>query len=244
MMKTIIEKFEQLKMKACAQNLEQVMKLAEEKNRPSLDIIEHLLDFELEARRIRRVALRFKESRLIEKPTIDQFDFNFHVSRKNLKTRILNLMSLEFIKQKKDIILIGNPGVGKSFLAKCIAYSATQAGIKILFTTAMDMINHLISAEADHSLLKKLHFYQSPDILVCDEIGYLPLGTQGSNLLFQVISTRHERKSTIITTNLTFSEWGKIFDSTTVATAIADRLVYNSEILIMEGKSYRKRTRL
>ena len=243
MMKTIIEKFEQLKMKACAQNLEQVMKLAEEKNQPSLDIIEHLLDLELEAKRIRRVALRLKESKLIEKPTIDQFDFNFHVSRKKQKTRILNLMSLEFIKQKKDIILIGNPGVGKSFLAKCIAYSATQAGIKTLFTTATDMINHLIAAEADHSLLKKLQFYQSPDILVCDEIGYLPLGTQGSNLFFQVISTRHERKSTIITTNLTFSEWGKIFDSTTVATAIADRLVYNSEILIMEGKSYRKRIR-
>jgi len=242
-MKTIIEKFEQLKMKACAQNLEQVMKPAEEKNQPSLDIIEHLLDLELESRRIRRVALRLKESKLIEKPTIDQFDFNFHVSRKKQKTRILNLMSLEFIKQKKDIILIGNPGVGKSFLAKCIAYSATQAGIKTLFTTATDMINHLIAAEADHSLLKKLHFYQSPDILVCDEIGYLPLGTQGSNLFFQVISTRHERKSSIITTNLTFSEWGKIFDSTTVATAIADRLVYNSEILIMEGKSYRKRTR-
>ncbi|MEA3379633.1 MAG: ATP-binding protein [Pseudomonadota bacterium] len=169
-MKTIIEKFEQLKMKACAQNLEQVMKLAEEKNQPSLDVIEHLLDFELEAKRIRRVALRFKESRLIEKPTIDQFDFNFHVSRKNLKTRILNLMTLEFIKQKKDIILIGNPGVGKSFLAKCVAYGATQTGIKTLFTTATDMINHLISAEADHSLLKKLHFYQSQDILVCDEL--------------------------------------------------------------------------
>ena len=243
MMKTIIDKFEQLKMKVCAQDLEQVMKLAEEKNRPPLNIIEHLLDLELEARRIRRVALRFKESRLIEKPTIDQFDFNFHVSRKKQKTLILNLMSLEFIKQKKDIILIGNPGVGKSFLAKCIAYGATQAGIKTLFTTATDMINHLIAAEADHSLLKKLHFYQSPDILVCDEIGYLPLGTQGSNLFFQVISTRHERKSSIITTNLTFSEWGKIFDSTTVATAIADRLVYNSEILVMEGTSYRKRTK-
>ncbi len=243
MMKTIIDKFEQLKMKVCAQDLEQVMKLAEEKNRPPLNIIEHLLDLELEAKRIRRVALRFKESKLIEKPTIDQFDFNFHVSRKKQKNLILNLMSLEFIKQKKDIILIGNPGVGKSFLAKCIAYAATQTGIKTLFTTAMDMINHLISAEADHSLLKKLQFYQSPDILVCDEIGYLPLGTQGSNLFFQVISTRHERKSTIITTNLTFTEWGKIFDSTTVATAIADRLVYNSEILIMEGKSYRKRTK-
>ena len=243
MIKTVVEKFEQLKMKTCVQNLEEVMKMAEEKNWPPLNIMDHLLDLELEARRIRRIALRFKESRLIEKPTINQFDFNFHVSRKKQKALILNLMSLEFIKQKKDIILIGNPGVGKSFLAKCIAYAATQAGIKTLFTTAMDMINHLISAEADHSLLKKLQFYQSPDILVCDEIGYLPLGTQGSNLFFQVISTRHERKSTIITTNLTFTEWGKIFDSTTVATAIADRLVYNSEILIMEGKSYRKRTR-
>lgn len=242
-MKTVVDKFEQLKMRACAQNLEDVMKMAEEKNWPPLNIMEHLLDLELEARMIRRIALRFKESRLIEKPTTDQFDFNFHVSRKKQKNLILNLMSLEFIKQKKDIILIGNPGVGKSFLAKCIAYAATQAGIKTLFTTAMDMINHLIAADADHSLLKKLQFYQSPDILVCDEIGYLPLGTQGSNLFFQVISTRHERKSTIITTNLTFTEWGKIFDSTTVATAIADRLVYNSEILIMEGKSYRKRTR-
>ena len=175
------------------------------------------------------------------RPTIDQFDFNFHVSRKNQKNRILNLMDLEFIRQQKDIILIGNPGVGKSFLAKCIAYAATQASTKVLFTTAMDMINHLIAAEADHSLLKKLQYYKSPALLVVDEIGYLPLGTQGSNLFFQIISARHENSSTVITTNLTFAEWGKIFDSTTVATAIADRLVYNSEILVLEGPSYRKR---
>ncbi|MBW1683124.1 MAG: ATP-binding protein [Deltaproteobacteria bacterium] len=122
-----------------------------------------------------------------------------------------------------------------------MAYAATQANIKTLFTTTMDLINHLIAAEADHSLLKKLHYYQSPDLLVCDEIGYLPLGTQGSNLFFQVISQRHEKKSTIITTNLPFADWGKIFDSTTVATAIADRLVYNSEVFILEGPSYRKR---
>ena len=241
MIESIILKFKLLRLKTCANNILQVTELAKQKNWSALQIIEHLLDLELEAREKNRIALRFKQSKLFEKPTIDQFDFNFHLSRKKQKNRIINLMDLEFIQQKKDIILIGNPGVGKSFLAKCIAYAATQASVKVLFTTTMDMINHLIAAEADHSLLKKLHYYQSPELLAVDEIGYLPLGTQGSNLFFQVISARHEKSSTIITTNLPFAEWGKIFDSTTVATAIADRLVYNSEVLIMEGTSYRKR---
>ncbi|MEA1897141.1 MAG: IS21-like element helper ATPase IstB [Bacteroidota bacterium] len=243
MIESIIEKFKLLRLKTCANNILEVTELAKQKNWSALQIIEHLLDLELEAREKNRVALRFKQSKLFEKPTIDQFDFNFHASRKKQKNLILNLMDLEFIQQKKDIILIGNPGVGKSFLAKCIAYAATQASVKVLFTTTMDMINHLIAAEADHSLLKKLYYYQSPALLAVDEIGYLPLGTQGSNLFFQVISARHEKSSTIITSNLPFAEWGKIFDSTTVATAIADRLVYNSEVLIMEGASYRKRTK-
>ena len=141
MIESIIEKFKLLKLKTCAENLSQVIELAKEKNWSALQIIEHLLDLELESREKNRIALRFKQSKLFEKPTIDQFDFNFHVSRKKQKNRILNLMDLEFIKERKDIILIGNPGVGKSFLAKCIAYAATQASVKVLLTTAMDMIN-------------------------------------------------------------------------------------------------------
>jgi DNA replication protein DnaC len=241
MIDSLIEKLEQLRLKIFANNINHTLETAEEKNWSALQIIEHLADLELNEREKNRVELRFKQSKLLVRPTIDQFDFNFHVSRKNQKNKILNLMDLEFISQKKDIILIGNPGRGKSFLAKCIAYAATQASVKVLFTTAMDMINHLIAAEADHSLLRKLQYYKSPALLVVDEIGYLPLGTQGSNLFFQVISARHENWSTIITTNLSFAKWGKIFDSTTVATAIADRLVYNSEVLILEGPSYRKR---
>jgi len=101
-----------------------------------------------------------------------------------------------------------------------------------LFTTAMDMINHLAAAEADHSLLKKLYLHQSPEVLVIDEVGYLHLGNQGSNLFFQVISARYEKKSTVITTNLPFADWGKIFDSTTVASAIVDHLVNNSDVII------------
>jgi DNA replication protein DnaC len=241
MIDEVIEKCKLLRLKACAENLQNIIEMAAQKNWPPLKVVDHLLALELEARRQSKIILRFKQSKLLEKPTIDQFDFNFHISRKKQKGEILQLLNLDFIGHKKDIILIGNPGVGKSFLAKTIAYAATQAGIKVLFTTAMDMINHLVAAEADHSLLKKLNFYQSPDLLVIDEIGYLPLGTQGSNLFFQVISQRHEKKSTMITTNLPFADWGKIFDSTTVATAIADRLVYNSQVLILEGPSYRKR---
>jgi DNA replication protein DnaC len=240
-MNTIIEKFKTIRLKNCANNIETIIEQANQKNLSPLQTIERLIDIEIEHRDKARKILRFKQSKLDTKVTIDQFDFKYHKSRQNQKGLILNLMDLEFINQKKDIILIGNPGTGKSFLARAIAYAATQAGFKTLFTTAMDMVNHLIEAEADHNLLKKLKYYQSPDILVCDEIGYLPLGKQGSNLIFQVISARHERKSTMITTNLPFAQWGNIFDSTSVATAIADRLVYNSEVLVMEGKSYRKR---
>ena len=243
MIDEVIDKCKQLRLKACGQNIAQVIEMATEKNWSTLKTVAYLFDLELEYRRQNRTALCFKKSKLTEKLTVDQFDFHYHRSRKEQKSKILNLTSLEFVQQKKDVIVIGNPGTGKSFLAKCIAYAATQAGKKVLFTTAMDMINHLIAAEADQSLLKKLHFYQSQDLLVIDEIGYLPLGQQGSNLFFQVISYRHELKSTMITTNLPFAQWGNIFDSTTVATAIADRLVYNSQVLILEGKSYRKRNK-
>ena len=150
-------------------------------------------------------------------------------------------MNLEFIGQHADIILIGNPGAGKTFLAKCIGFAACNANKKVLFTSAMDMINQLIAADVDHSLVKKLSIYTSADLLIVDELGYLALGDKGSDLFFQIISARRQNGSTLITTNLPFAEWGKIFNSTTVAAAIADRLVYRSEILILEGSSYRRK---
>lgn len=240
-MDAVIDKFKSLRLKNCALNLADILDQSVRNNLSVLQTIDRLLEIEIACRKQARIILRFKQSKLEEKTTIDQFDFTHHESRQKQKNLILNLMDLGFIQNKKDIILIGNPGTGKTFIARCIAYAATQAGIKTLFTTAMDMINQLVAAKTDHTLLQKLQYYQSQDILVCDEIGYLPLGRQGSNLFFQVISARHEKKSTIITTNLPFAKWGNIFDGTTVATAIADRLVYNSDILIMEGDSYRKR---
>ncbi len=237
----IREKLIALRLKIMAQNLEAVIAQAREKNRDALFVLHQLLEAESEHRLHSAIKLRFRQARLNEKLTIDAFDFHHHKSRQDHKTRILDLLNLDFLARHRDVILIGNPGTGKTFLAKCIAYAACNANIKVLFTSAIDMINHLIAAEADHSLLKKLHYYQAPALLVCDELGYLSLGPQGSHLFFQVISARHQVKSTLITTNLPFAHWGKVFDSTTVATAIADRLVYDSEVLILQGGSYRRK---
>jgi DNA replication protein DnaC len=235
------DKLTRLRLKTMAQNLPEIVNQAVEKNLDIISVLSRLAEMELEQRWQNAIRLKWRQSNLKERVSIDQFDFHHHQSRKDQKQQVLSLVNLGFIREHKDVIIIGNPGTGKTFLAKCIACEACNANIKVIFTTAMDMINHLIAAEADRSLLKKLHYYQSPDLLVCDELGYLSLGQQGSNLFFQVISQRHQQKSTIVTTNLPFAEWGNVFDSTTVATAIADRLVHRSQVLILGGKSYRRK---
>ena len=185
--------------------------------------------------------LRWRQSALTEKLTIDQCAFNHHKSRKAQQTRMLALCNLDCIAAPSEVMLIGHPGTGKTFLATCLAYAACNATVKVLCTTAIDMITHRIAAAAAHSLLKKRHSDATPDLLVCDEWGSLSLGQQGSHLFFQVMSPRHQRQSTVMTTNVPFAEWGKVFDSTTVATALADRLVHNSEVWILGGSSYRRK---
>jgi len=235
------DKLTDLRLKGMLQQLDPTLEPATQKNLDVVTTLNLLADIALEQRWQNAILLRWRQSALKDKLTIDQCNFDHHKSRNEQKTRILKLLNLDFVAAHSDVILIGNPGTGKTFLAKCLAYAACNANIKVLFTTAIDMINQLIAAEADHSLLKQLHHYYAPDLLVCDELGSLSLGQQGSHLFFQVISQRHQLKSTVITTNLPFAEWGKVFDSTTVATAIADRLVHNSEVLILGGSSYRRK---
>jgi DNA replication protein DnaC len=196
---------------------------------------------ELEARTGRAIDRRFKCSRLQSQPSIDGFQFHHHKSRVQAKNRILRLLDLAFLRQGTNLVLIGNPGVGKTFLAKVFGWKACQANQRVLFTTAMDMLNQLSASQVDHSLVRKLKAYTEPTLLICDELGYLALDQQTSNLFYQVISTRHSHKrSTIITTNTAFSDWGNILFNTTIATAIADRLVENSEIFLLGGDSLRK----
>jgi DNA replication protein DnaC len=236
------QKLQQLSLTTMSRHIEQALSDAAQKNWSPATMLEWLADVELGARHDRAIERRFRGARLIARQTIDAFQFSHHKTRQQAKARILRLLDLDFLRQGTNVVIIGNPGVGKTLLAQIIGWQACQANHRVLFTNAMDMLNQLHASQADHSVVRKLRLYTEPSLLVCDELGYMALDQHTSNLFYQVISARHaRRKSTIITTNTPFSDWGNILHNTTIATAIADRLVENSEVFLLGGDSLRKR---
>jgi len=172
------QKLNQLTLPTMSRQVETTLTEAAAKNLSVSATLEWLADLELEARKQRAIDRRFKCSRLQAQPSIDAFHFQHHKTRQQAKPRILRLLDLEFLTSGTNLVLIGNPGVGKTFLAKIIAWRACQANQRVLFTSAMDMLNHLLASQVDHSLVRKLKIYTEPTLLVCDELGYLALDQQ------------------------------------------------------------------
>ncbi len=169
--------------------------------------------------------------------TIDDFDFSFQesVNQKMIKDHV----SLRFLDNHENIIFLGPPGTGKTHLSTAIGIAAASKRISTYFISCHDLVQQLKKAHLENRLDVRIKHFTKYKLLIIDEIGYLPLDTLGSNMLFQLITKRYEKKSTIVTTNLTFSKWGEVFGDNVIANAILDRLLHHSTIHKISGNSYR-----
>src|ERR1700746_125389 len=161
------QKLNLLNLSTMSRQLETTLTEAATKSLSAAATLEWLTDMEIEARSQRAIERRFKCSRLQAQPSIDAFHFLHHKTRQQAKPRILRMLDLEFLTKGTNLVFLGNPGVGKTFLAKIIAWRACQANQRVLFTAAMDMLNHLLASQLDHSLVRKLRTYTEPALLVC-----------------------------------------------------------------------------
>ena len=151
---------------------------------------------------------------------------------------------LIFIDTCTNVIFAGPTGIGKSHLAIALGYAACLRGHSVLFAAAIDVVNRLSAAESSRQLAREIKHYQSPRLLLIDELGYLPLDKRGAELLFQVITKRYERGSIIITTNIAFKDWPRIFaGDATMTSALLDRLLHHAQPVLIEGDSYRSAKR-
>jgi len=201
------------------------------------DWVEPLVQWEEEERSRRSLERRINAAKIGRFKPLCDFDWTWPTRCD--RTVIEDLMSLEFLKSAANIVAVGPNGVGKSMLARNLAHQALIHGHTVLFSTAGQMLGELAALDSDSALRRRLRHYAAPDLLVIDEIGYLSYSNRHADLLFELISRRYETKSTIVTTNKTFSEWSDVFPNAACVVSLVDRLLHNAEVISIEGESYR-----
>jgi len=166
-------------------------------------------------------------------------DFDWEWPEKIDRDHVEDLFHLDWLASAANVVLIGPNGIGKTMIAKNLAHQAILAGATVRFLTASELLNTLVEQDTSSSLNRKLALYTRPQLLVIDELGYLSYDTRHADLLFEVVSRRYEHKPTLVTTNKVFKEWGEVFPNATSVVTIVDRLVHRSEIVQIQGESYR-----
>jgi DNA replication protein DnaC len=196
-----------------------------------------LIAWEEEERSRRSLERRLKDAQIGRFKPLSDFDWSW--PKKCDRTAIEDLMTLAFLRDASNAVLIGPNGVGKSTLAKNIAYQAVVHGHTVRFTTAGQILGDLAALDSDAALRRRLRHYSTPGLLVIDEVGYLSYSNRHADLLFELISRRYEHKSTLVTTNRPFAEWREVFPNAACVVSLVDRLVHKAEIIAIEAESYR-----
>jgi len=205
------------------------------------DFLERLLEDEVERRQQKQLALRVRRATLAGDKTLETFDFTFNPAIP--RQRLYDLATGNFIRDKRNALLCGPTGVGKSHLAQALAHEACRRGFDVVFTNAHRMLRHLHASRADNSYEKRLASYIRPDLLVIDDFGLKPLTSPGPEDLYDVINERYEKGSILITSNRAPGEWASWFTDPLLASAGLDRLAHNAHVIVIQGPSYRARSR-
>ena len=192
-------------------------------------------EIELRQERVNKSMIKIGHFPFIK--TFDDYDFGFQPSIN--KEEILDLKNLRFINNNENIIFMGTSGVGKTHLATAVGIESAKNRYQTYFITANDLIAQLKKAQIENCLARRLKHFTSYSVLIIDEVGFLPISKEDSNLFFQLISKRYEKHQTIITTNKSFNKWGEVFGDSVLANAILDRLLHHSRIFSIVGPSYR-----
>jgi len=225
------------------QNVEELARRAAKGQWSHVDFLARLVEGEAAQRQDRARQRRVQQARFPVLKALQQFDFTWPT--KINRPQVQNLFRLKFIEDKAHAVFVGPVGLGKSHLAVALGYAACLAGFRVRFATAVEIVNSLSAAEKAGRFLPELKKYTRPDVLIMDELGYLPIDKHGADLLFQIISQRYEHGSIVLTTNKVFKDWPSIFNNdSTLTSAILDRLLHHAETIVIEGKSYRMKDRI
>jgi DNA replication protein DnaC len=229
----------QLRMPTIARQYRSLAREAEERNLTYEEYLLALLELEVQTREENQKQRRLKQASFPVQKTLDAYDFTLMPSLN--KNKFLTLSKGEFVVKKENIIFLGSSGTGKTHLATGLGIEMIQNGYKVKFITASELVEELLMAKEEHKLTSLDKKWLKFDVIVIDELGYVPFSKIGAELLFQFFSSRYERASVIITTNLEFTEWTKVFGDEKMTAALLDRLTHRSHIHLLNGESYRFR---